>query len=33
VRIARLVGSASAPNTRLSRSTAIYNHPVLELIR
>src|SRR5712692_10016346 len=32
VRIARRVGSASAPNTRLSWSAAIDNHLVLELI-
>jgi hypothetical protein len=31
VKIARRVGSASAPNTRLSWSAAIYNHHVLKL--
>jgi hypothetical protein len=31
VKIARRVGSASAPNTRLSRSVSIYNHLVLKL--
>src|SRR5260370_14748785 len=31
VKIARLVGSASAPNTRLSRSGPIYNHLVSKL--
>jgi hypothetical protein len=32
VRIARRVGSASAPNTRLIRSAAMYNHPLPEEI-
>jgi hypothetical protein len=31
VKIARLVGSASAPNTRLSRSGAIHNHLISKL--